>query len=174
MFDTRSLVHSLLFHTVGEELIPHYAICGGAALELHGVRSNAGHDIDILVDNYLFDHLLHAGGWHEATNEGSVSSGLKFYAPLAGYVKIEALLADRQDDGAVAAQWCNYLAQAEKLDNNNLVRVVMLADLLDWKLSVGHETKNYAKHMRDAALIADFMRAHPSAIMKRDDDDINW
>jgi hypothetical protein len=132
-----------------------YCLVGGASLGLRGIRSNEGHDIDILVAPKLYAELTEPrsaysrmrrpNSWRKST-KGYATPTLRY----SGSVEIEAICVDAFR--ANTPRIDDYLTNAETVEG---LPVISLADLVEWKTIAGRN-----KDARDVTIVLLHLRAN--------------
>lgn len=120
-----------------------FCICGGAALEIRGLRANT-HDIDLLVTDELYDHCRTEKRWVECLlSENAIPlapAQMTSNEPLTTLVlegsfpPIELLPLSHFVQTRSVSQ--KYIDEAEVIHG---VRVITLAHLLEWKIAANRD-----------------------------------
>jgi hypothetical protein len=155
--DVPALIRSLNF-SAGE-----YCLVGGASLGLRGIRSNEGHDIDILITAKLYGELglkRHPRDWRACGTKGGYSTeptllrycGAGAWWPYSrtSRATIEAICVDSFRNSAPRID--DYIANAETVEG---LPVISLADLVEWKTIAGRW-----KDDRDVTIVLLHLRAN--------------
>lgn len=126
-----------------------YVICGGLALEAHGVRKNKA-DLDLLVKHDVYELISTYEGWAqnhpEWSNNGAISKIVEVPHLHNGTFKIEVLCEDTFNN---VPRINEYIKEREVLYDLPFINV---SNLLEWK-----KCANRSKDQADINSIQSFL-----------------